>query len=558
MKRHMRYQAAVLVLALLVSFSSYAAGDPLRYQQWALHNDGSFTTEEAYTVYQNTDGFGITDAVTAGIDINITAARENYRAVRPVTVALIDTGADISHPDLTDAIWSNAGEIANNGIDDDGNGYIDDMHGWNFTAGDNILYAGSEDNHGTHCAGTIAAAAGNGVGIEGITAGAPVRLMILKVLSGSDGTLESVIEAIRYAEANGAVICNLSIGAERLEPPLYQIMNESQMLFVVAAGNRGVDADKQPMYPAAFDLDNVISVANIQPDGTLMPMSNYGVKSVDIAAPGTLILSTVNGGEYGYMTGTSMAAPMVTAAAALAYSHYGDAALAEVKQILLDTATPLESLSGMTVSGGLLNIGAALSAGEPPDTPPQPAEPVFADIAGHWAERDISEMAERGLWNGTGSGMFSPQGSVSRAMIATVLWRLAGSPEPADAPEFSDVADSEAYYYKAVAWAAENGVTEGYYDGSFRPGVPVTRQQLAALLFRYANSIGADTSARGMLTDYGDWHSFQIWALEPCAWAVGSGLMIGRSADTWAPNGEATRAEAATLTSRLAAMTERE
>ena len=192
--------------------------------------------------------------------------------------------------------------------------------------------------------------------------------MMLKALGGEngEGTTLSLALAIKYAEANGATICNLSLGTDTNDKVLYRTMKKSKMLFVVAAGNggedgRGIDIDKKPSYPASYDLDNIITVANIKADGTLSASSDYGASSVDIGAPGTDIISTSAGGKYAYMTGTSMAAPFVTAAAAMVYSSNADLTLADTKNILLSTVQTDTALSGKTVSGGILDCGSAVA-----------------------------------------------------------------------------------------------------------------------------------------------------------------------------------------------------
>ena len=287
-----------------------------------------------------------------------------------MVVAVIDTGIDFSHPELKDAMWVNAGEIPDDGIDNDGNGYVDDINGWNFFNNTNQTFVGKEDDHGTHAAGTIAASRGSG-GIAGIADNRYVKLMSLKALGTDYGVGEeaAVISAIRYAEANGASICNLSFGTTVYYPNLEQAMRESKMLFVVSAGNGdadgiGINIDEKPDYPSSFDLDNVISVANLMFDGNLDKSSNYGVKTVDIAAPGTYIESTTVGNSYAFMSGTSMAAPMVTGAAALLYSYRTDISLQDIKPILLATARKLDGLNGKTESGGLLDTYAALTYGQ--------------------------------------------------------------------------------------------------------------------------------------------------------------------------------------------------
>ncbi|HIY07411.1 MAG TPA: S8 family serine peptidase [Candidatus Evtepia faecigallinarum] len=330
--------------------------DALVNKQWALDNQGDFaiTWEGGKT------------AAVAGVDIGLAEAWSLCGdGSRDVIVAVLDTGVDITHPELRESILVNGGEIPGNGIDDDGNGYMDDVYGWNFYHGNNQVYSGTqEDFHGTHGAGTILAAADNGIGIAGIVQSDRVKLLPVKVLGGSNGlgsTLD-LIQGIRYAEARGADICNLSLGGSQNDPALYRTIASSSMLFVVAAGNEGRDTDVKPSYPASYALNNIISVANITCDGTLFVDSNYGAVSVDLAAPGTAIYSTAPQGQYGYSTGTSMASPMVTAAAAMLYAQDPSVTLQEVRQLILDTVQPLSALRGKTVTGGTLDLGAAMKA----------------------------------------------------------------------------------------------------------------------------------------------------------------------------------------------------
>ena len=375
--------------------SSLSVDDELAVKQWALYNDGSFYMEEQRNEFpvfdmpfgdakmpgqwQAPDNFGRpggnyrrrsytgrASSVTAqeGIDINIDEAWENYSdSSKEVIVAIVDTGIDYTHEDLSGNIWTNNDEIANNGIDDDGNGYIDDVYGWNFYNNSNKVYTGSEDDHGTHGAGTIIAIADNGKGIAGIVQSDKVKVMSVKALGDQDGggSTASVIQAIQYAEANGADICNLSLGTSNNDDALYQTISNSNMLFVVAAGNDSQNTDQRASYPASYDLENIITVGNLNYDGTLHYSSNYGENTVDIAAPGAYILSTTTNNGYSYMTGTSMSAPFVSGAAALVYSHYEDISLANVKEILLSSATELDALDGAVTTGGMLDLGNALS-----------------------------------------------------------------------------------------------------------------------------------------------------------------------------------------------------
>ena len=390
-KKLFRGLAAALCAAMMAgsaALPAYAAGpsresvpyaDSYASYQWAFLNTGELRLVPSHTAAVDAASGAITGspALSAdgtvrsleGIDMNIVPAWKKYDAKsgkRQVIVALIDTGVDITHPELSGSIWTNTGEIPGDGIDNDGNGYIDDVYGWNFYDNNAQVFTGADDNHGTHSAGTIAAAR-NGVGTVGICDSAYVKIMVIKTLGTSSGvgTVSNVVKAIRYAQANGASICNLSFGTMKYSEELYQAIKDSGMLFIVAAGNgdasgNGYSIDEQPMYPASFELDNIISVANLRFDGQLDRASNYGVRSVDLAAPGNYILSTITGNDYAYMSGTSMAAPMVTGTAAMLYSCDASLSLMDVRNRILQSARPLESLSGKVATGGMLDAGAAM------------------------------------------------------------------------------------------------------------------------------------------------------------------------------------------------------
>lgn len=362
--------------------------------QWALRNDGQVQKLERNLDIKtvepiiHTDENGIdtlslpplgpsnfnTSAIDAveGMDINIQPAWDLYERIenkRPVIVAVIDTGIDVTHPDLKNSIWVNEDEIPGDGIDNDGNGYVDDVNGWNFLDNSNQLCNGKEDNHGTHGAGTIAAGWSDG-GVAGIADNRYVKIMVLKALGGEEGqgSPESVIAAIRYAEANGAQICNLSFGAPNYTDEFDAVMRDSNMLFIVAAGNgeenhAGYNIDKEPLYPASLPYDNIITVANLMFDGRLDRSSNYGPINTDIAAPGSFIVSTIPDNSYAFMTGTSMAAPMVTGAAALLYSARPELSLQDVKNVLLTSAHKLDKLNGRVFCGGMLDVYSALQWG---------------------------------------------------------------------------------------------------------------------------------------------------------------------------------------------------
>lgn len=344
--------------------------DTYSKDQWALENNGSF------------QGYRTRLTALKNADVDAEKTWQYYTPKRDVIIALVDTGVQTSHPELTGSFWVNEDEIPGNGKDDDGNGYVDDVDGWNFFNSSNKVYTGSTDAHGTHCAGTISAAKDSGEGISGLADYDNIKIMTVKALGGSEGsgTTLSLTRAIKYAEDNGASICNLSLGTETNDRLLYQTMKKSNMLFVVAAGNgnsagTGIDIDKRPSYPASYDLDNIITVGNMKADGTLHESSDYGAVSVDLAAPGTDIISTTVNGKYAYMTGTSMAAPFVSAAAALVYSCNEELTLADTRQILLDTVKIDTAMKGKVATGGILDCGSAVAYAVTGDTQDEAEEP---------------------------------------------------------------------------------------------------------------------------------------------------------------------------------------
>ena len=233
--------------------------------------------------------------------INAPQAWNQTEGLASVLVAVIDSGVDVTHPDLANNIWRNPGEVAANGRDDDGNGYVDDVVGWDFAMGD----ANPDDDsfHGTHVAGTIGAVGGNG-GLVGV---APkVKVMALKTLSPYGGSTSASIYAIDYARRMGAQVINASWGSYGYSNALRDAIaraGQANILFVAASGNgdaygRGMDSDRSPMFPAGYDLPNIISVAATGQSDRLAGFSNYGRATVDIAAPGEGIASTVPGNDY--------------------------------------------------------------------------------------------------------------------------------------------------------------------------------------------------------------------------------------------------------------------
>jgi hypothetical protein len=267
-------------------------------------------------------------------------------------------------------MWLNTGESCGtcrtNGVDDDGNGYVDDWRGWDFANGDNDP---SDDNgHGTHVAGTIGAVGSNGVGITGVSQ--RVRLMGLKFIGANgEGTAADALSAILYAAAAGADITNNSYGGDGFSQAMLDAIRTADTdgsLFVAAAGNSSSDNDAEPVYPAGYDLPNVVSVGASDMNDNLAWFSNYGAASVDLAAPGVSVYSTSPGGGYRFESGTSMAAPHVTGAAALAKAAFPGASGVGLKALLLRTTDPAAGLAVAARTGGRLNVNSAVRcAGAP-------------------------------------------------------------------------------------------------------------------------------------------------------------------------------------------------
>ena len=342
---------------VLYSHPSYlmhklSSNDPKWEELWGLKNTGQ-------TVHslQSEGGYSSLTG-TPGIDIQAEEAWAMQPNANGIVVAVIDGGVDIEHEDLLGTIWTNEGEHPFNGQDDDGNGYVDDVHGWNF-ANDQANSAVPMD-HGTHVAGTIAAIGDNNIGIIGVAPGAAI--MPTQFLGESGGTDANAMMAIEYAVRNGARISNNSWGGPGSNAGLHDLMaaagNDYDHLFIVAAGNDGGICN----YPAAYDLDCIISVAAVQPDGQLANFSCRGA-GVDLAAPGWGVVSSLSGDRYDAWPGTSMAAPHVTGVAALLLARSnGTASAADIKQAILASVRPLNTLSGAVETGGMLDAAAAIAA----------------------------------------------------------------------------------------------------------------------------------------------------------------------------------------------------
>ncbi len=285
-------------------------------------------------------------------------------------IAVIDTGVDYNHEDLAGNIWVNPGEDLNgngavdpgdiNGVDDDGNGYVDDLVGWDWANNDNDPF--DDNGHGTHVSGTIAGNGNNALGVTGVNWKA--KIMALKFLdaSGSGWTSDAVL-AIEYYTDKGVKVSNNSWGGGGYSQTLYNAIQASKSVFVAAAGNYGLNNDKFPHYPSSYNLDNIIAVAATDDTDTRAWFSNYGNKSVDLAAPGVGILSSVPGNSYAWYDGTSMATPHVTGVAGLLLAQAPNLTVNEIKWRILKGTDP----KGLPVlTGGRLNAFNSLGYGLAP------------------------------------------------------------------------------------------------------------------------------------------------------------------------------------------------
>jgi subtilisin family serine protease len=350
------------------SISPRIPNDTYFARQWSLMNTGIIA-----------DG-------TPGADIQATDAWGINTGSSSVPIAVIDTGIDYDHPDLVGNIWINPLENPNNGIDDDGNGKVDDWRGWDFTtcaafrSGPpfDCVTPKSEDNdpfddegHGTHVSGTVGAVGNNGEGVTGVMWQA--QLMALKALNAQGvGSTADIINAVDYAVANGALIMNASLGGSGFSQAMFDALsaaNTAGVLLVAAAGNESANNDLNPHYPASYNLSNIISVAATDQNDRRISFSNFGPDSVDVAAPGVYIFSTVptwwdtaGFGILEFFSGTSMATPHVAGLAGLLYSQYPHFTHAQVRGTIMRYVDVLPSLQGWIASGGRINAYMAISS----------------------------------------------------------------------------------------------------------------------------------------------------------------------------------------------------
>lgn len=347
-----------------------------------------------------------------------------------VVVAVIDTGVQASHPALAANMWVNADEVPANGVDDDKNGYVDDTGGWDVAGNDND--PSDIQGHGTHVAGIAAATGNDGVG----TSGTAWRASIMPVRALDDngmGTTFGIAKAINYAVGNGARVVNLSLGGDGYSETLSTaITNAPQTLFVVSAGNGGSDGvgddtSTSPSFPCNMPAENIVCVAASGTTDALTGFSNYG-EMVDLAAPGQSILSTYPGSGYSWASGTSMATPFVSGAAALLWAEKPGASTAEVRSAILKGVEASSALAGKVASGGRLHLPGALRQISPVAVPePTPtAEPTPEPTPTEEPSPSPSPTDDTGAGSG-GGGLPLPDPSLSPLPLEP-------SPTPTDEP----------------------------------------------------------------------------------------------------------------------------
>ena len=335
--------------------------DPRFGELWGLNNTGS-------------NDSGSSRNGVEGADIGAMEVWDLTRGSREVRVAVIDTGVDYRHPDLAANMWVNEAEKnGEEGVDDDNNGFVDDIHGYDFANNDGDPLDGH--GHGTHCSGTIGAVHNNETGVAGVMN--DVTIVAVKFLSdGGSGTTANAIKAIDYATTLDVDIMSNSWGGGGFSEDLKNAIvraSEKGIIFTAAAGNSASDNDSRPHYPSNYDVENIVSVAAHGSDDTLASFSCYGSTTVHIAAPGQRILSTVKNGGYSSYSGTSMATPHVSGALGLLVAHEGRLPHAEMRERLMQTSEPIRAYRRKTISGGRLNAYNLVTDTRPDRNEPDPS-----------------------------------------------------------------------------------------------------------------------------------------------------------------------------------------
>lgn len=526
--------------------------DPLFPLQWGLENTGQVVL---------LDG----SVSEVGVDVNIRGAWALTRGSPQVTVAVIDSGVELTHPDLAGAFWENPGELLD-GRDTNGNGYVDDVNGWDLVAGRPIVAAdpmtAEGESHGTQVASLIAARSDDEVGIAGV---APeVRIMPVRAFAESStesgagvSTIELLIRAIDYAVVNGADIINASWESSADSAILERVIADAAVPVVAAAGNRSLDLEVAGVsVPAGFDLPNVIAVTAIDPLGAVPHFATVGASTIDLAAPGVGILAATAGGGYtdvelGPRSGTSFAVPHVSGALALGRALAPTISTLDLLDTLLRTTAAQDNLAGRTTTGGRLDAGAFLRGLERPVCGAAPLPVAGFDDVGVTSIHApaIDCLVALDVAAGYPDGTFRPSEGVTRGQFATLVAGLLAAADgvlPVDPPDaFGD--DDGSVHEPAIDALASLGILRGDGEGAAHPGRSVKRGQIAAMLVRATALLeGAERQAtRAWFSDVGD----SVHAPE-IAVARDLGLIQGRDRVTFDAATGASRDEVASMVAR--------
>jgi len=443
---------------------------------------------------------------TADVDIDAPEAWNLGTGSSSVVVGVIDTGVDYNHPDLSANMWTNPGEIPGNHVDDDGNGVVDDVYGYNAI---NPSSSPLDDNgHGSHCSGTIGGSGNNSRGVAGVNWN--VKIMALKFLDSSgSGSTNDAVEAIEYAvrmKQRGVNIKVLSNswgggGYSQSLADAIQAAAGAGILFVAAAGNSSADNDVTPSYPASYDISNVVSVAAVDHNGNLATFSNYGATTVDLAAPGVNILSTTPNNSYSSFSGTSMATPHVSGVAALVASREPNLSVTDLKNRLINTTKPLSTLSGQMVAPGILDAYNALTNTQNP-VPPNGSATKYLKSAG--AAVYDSQLGERVLY--ADDGYASKDLGFTFRYYSDSFSRIAISANGRAIPMTSGQADPTGADYSNKNWPGINILNDDLYpsnsaDGGvwFKTDGSVATITWVVVTYAQRAAITADTELRFQL-----------------------------------------------------------
>lgn len=476
-------------------------------------------------------------------------AQEAWESLKEVDhekarVFVLDTGADKSHSDLEHVInWELSKEVL------DSQGTLGVLQGDDYING---ICTENGEGHGTHVCGVIAAEAGNMTGIAGVGSAADnsfLELVAVDIFSDTRTTkLSYLIAGMEYAAAQDADVVNLSLGIDKegiFDDTILKAecdkLYESNITLVCAAGNDG-EYDDGIISVLPCDYETAIGVAAVDGEGKKASFSNYGIYK-DIAAPGNNIYSTKKGNTYGYKSGTSSAAPMVSAAAGLLYAVEPDLTPDEVKFYLQENAAAAsdERISNL----GILDCGKAIRA-----LIRESCNPYDDIVSTNWFYDSAISAYDAGVMTGLRERIFGPCETLSRAQFAAILYRMSQEPSVEYGRMFADVEDGK-WYSNAIEWNAQNGIVAGYDSGLFGPADAITREQMAVILYRYAVYEGKEVSEHIALDRFADAEEVSGFAETAMEWAAAKQLIRGKDGGSRLdPQGQANRAECAAIIMR--------